>query len=56
MVVHRDVGMRSVRDFKNLKSGGNVVLNTCNNNDNSSGDDYPDAMFLECSGKQSLSC
>ena len=28
-------GKYSMRDFGKLKSGGNVVLNNCNNNDNS---------------------
>ena len=29
---------KSMRDFGNLKLGGKLVLNTCNNNDNSSSD------------------
>ena len=38
-------------DFDKLKSGGNVVLNTCNNIDNSSIDDYPELVVLESFAK-----
>ena len=40
-----------MRDFKNLKSGDKPVLQTCNNNDNSSSGDYPESVVLESSAK-----
>ena len=45
-----------MRDFKNLKSEGNAVLNTCNNNDNSSDDDYSESVVRESSAKPNLDC
>ena len=37
--------------MRGFKSGGNVVLNTCNNNDNSSSDEYPESVVLESSAE-----
>ena len=43
-------------DFKTLKSEHKPVLNTCNNNGNSSSGDYPESVILEyfCQTKPGL--
>ena len=43
----------TMRYFDNLKSGEKLVLNTSNNNDNSSSGDYPETAVLESSAKPS---
>ena len=39
----------TMRDLENLKSGGKPVLNTCNNDDDSSSGYYPQSMGLKSS-------
>ena len=43
-----------MRHFDKLKSRVNVVLNTCNNNDNSPSGDYPESVLLESFSKPNL--
>ena len=45
---------QQMRDIENLKSRVKLVLNTCNNNDSSSCDDYLESVVLEFSAKPSL--
>ena len=46
--------LRPMGDFENLKSEGKLVLNTCNNNDQSSSGDYPESVVLESSANPGL--
>ena len=43
-----------MRDFKNLKSGGKLLLNICNNNGDSSSGDYLEEWFLNLLPYQAL--
>ena len=45
-----------IRYFENLKSRDKLLLNKCNNNDDSCAGDYHESVILECSAKPGLGC